>query len=577
MTNICKFIGLFGLLILSSISVSAYDFLESGLYFNILSEDEGLVEVTCEYEGLGHGSDSPLFSADNVIIPEKITHAGKTYTVYNIGYRAFFNCTNLKSVIIPPSVTSIGYGAFQESENLLHVNIPESVISIGDYAFSRCFNLESIYIPELVENIGECAFLCCNRLTEIPVSEANRNYASVDGVLYTKDISTLIQYPSSKNDAIFNIPSTVARIESMAFNACSNLTTVNIPASVSYLGQIWCIFTECSKLENLNVNANNQYYKSIDGILYSKDNATLIRCPEAKNYGNYVINNDVNIIGIGAFNGCKNLSSITIPNSVELIDHYVFMECNNLTTVNFPSSDIIVGNYMFHSCSGLTEIIIPKNIIFLWSCRGTFTYCNNLEEVIIESPIESVGESMFSQCEKLKKVVLPNTVKSIEGAAFNNCNSLTYFAIPNTVVSLGNQVFRWCSSLSYLEIPESVQTIGEHCFIDCDNLKTIMYKTKEPIISPNNIFDNHIYQNATLFVEIGGLENARITTPWMYFKNIQENDFSGIEEVIADFDANTPIEVYNLNGVRVTDRTNNLPAGLYIIRHGNISKKVTVK
>lgn len=568
-----KRIIIFFQLLLPFVSVKAYDFSVDGFYYNIISDDDELVEVTYKY--IGYGESSILIG--DQIIPEKVTYNGKTYMVSAIGEYAFNFCTKLKSVVIPSSVTTIGDRAFYECNSLTHVNIPTSITDIGAYAFHFCYKLETIHIPESVQNIGHLAFCKCTKLNNIDVSEDNVYYSSMEGVLYSKDYSTLITYPLDKTDKNFNIPSTVKSITSMAFDGCSNLTSVYIPESVIDLGLIWCIFTDCPKLAAISVDSNNSCYKAVDGVLYSKDGTIIYRCPEAKIYSNNIIKDNVRIIGIGAFNGCRNIASMIIPNSVEIIDHYAFMGCENLKKVEFPETTINIGSYTFQNCTGLTEFNMPKSVVLIEPYYGTFNGCSNLENVIIESQIESIGEVMFNGCTNLKNVVLPNSLRTIEAAAFNHCISLTSFNIPNSVISIGDQAYRWCSGLTSVEIPKSIEYIGNHAFIDCGNLSTVYYKTTEPITVNNNIFDNSLYEKATLYVEVGGLRQASSTSPWMYFNNIKESGFGDIRDVIADFNMEAPIEVYNLNGTKVANCTNNLPTGIFIIRQGNVNRKVVVK
>ena len=128
-----------------------------------------------------------------------------------------------------------------------------------------------------------------------------------------------------------------------------------------------------------------------------------------------------------------------------------------------------------------------------------------------------------------------------------------------------------------MSIPGSVTTIGSYAFRGCDNLVEVNYDTTEPVSADKYLFSDDTYRTATLNVAIGGLDKAYGTEPWMYFVNIKEKQFAGIEEVTADFDPNAPVEVYNLSGEKVADNTDNLPAGLYIIRQGKTARKVAVK
>ena len=251
------------------------------------------IEVSNNNENYS-STDGVLFNKNK---SELITYpAGKTDSEYaipnsvtSIGSYAFFDCESLTSVTIPNSVTNIGVYAFYGCKSLTSVTIPDSVISIGDYAFSYCESLTSVTIPNSVTSICSDAFFDCTSLKSIEVSDNNKNYSSVDGVLFNKDKTELIKYPSSKTDNTYEIPDNVTSIGAYAFQDCSRLTSVTIP-------------------------------------------------------------NSVTSIGYGAFLGCSSLTSVTIPNSVTSIGSYAFYDCTNLANVYYSGSQsdwnkITIGDY----------------------------------------------------------------------------------------------------------------------------------------------------------------------------------------------------------------------------------------
>ncbi len=231
--------------------------------------DDGTVSIT-KY----NGSDS------DVIIPSEID--GKKVTV--VGPDAFNSCTGLTSVTMQDGITCVGERAFQRCSNLVSVEmqdsdsvitigmiafegcafkeltIPEGVESLRYYAVGNCENLESITlpkslkslgeralcgdislreinIPEKLENIGLGAFECCTSLESYNVSENNETFTSVDGVIFSKDMKTLILYPEGRKDTEYTIPDGVEKIKSVgdypgALNSQS-LEKVIIPESVT--------------------------------------------------------------------------------------------------------------------------------------------------------------------------------------------------------------------------------------------------------------------------------------------------------------------------------------------------------
>ena len=172
-------------------------------------------------------------------------------TVTSLEKYAFHDFIKLKSIEIPNSVTSIGVKAFRDCKRLTSITIPNSVTSIGDLAFWLCSSLTSITIPDSVTSIGESAFYCCSSLTSINVSENNKNYSSVDGVLFNKDKTEIIQYPEGKINTSYEIPNSVTSIGDDAFHSYRSLTSITIPKGVTSIGD--SAFYSCSSLTSITI------------------------------------------------------------------------------------------------------------------------------------------------------------------------------------------------------------------------------------------------------------------------------------------------------------------------------------
>ena len=323
---------------------------------------------TLTISGTGAMPDYISYSAPWYSYKSSITAAVVSEGVTSIGRAAFYFCNSMTSVAIPNTVTSIGVGAFRGCNILASVTIPGSVTSIRSLAFEYCNSLTSVTIPAGVTNIEEGAFAGCSALTAINVNATNVAYSSVDGILYDKTQTSLVQCPGAKsgavvipssvtsigNDAFFGcsgltsvtIPNSVSSIGAHAFSGCSGLTSVTIPGSVTSIGEV--PFGGCSALTAINVdasygdtngdgviNGSDAYdgaYVSVDGILYNKTQTTLIQCPGGKS-GAVAIPGSVTSIGTYAFTNCSSLTSVTIGNGVTSIGDRAFLACSGLTKI----------------------------------------------------------------------------------------------------------------------------------------------------------------------------------------------------------------------------------------------------
>ena len=267
--------------------------------------------------------------------------------------------------------------------------IPGSVTSIGSDAFYNCYSL-TIYCEATSEPSGWCSNWNCPVVWDCKNNDVASNgyiYTVIDGLRYgIKDnVATVVRQP--KNIVEANIPSTitykdtiypVTGIGNSAFYQHFSLTSIVIPGSVTSIGNY--AFNRCSRLTSITVDEGNQYYKSIDGNLYSKDGKKLIQYAIGKKDTHFEIPSSVTSIGDHAFYYCSNLTSIVIPDSVTSIGHYAFYYCSSLTSVTIGNSVTSIGYSAFSWCRNLTSIFIPDSVTSIrWdafeNCDSLTIYC----------------------------------------------------------------------------------------------------------------------------------------------------------------------------------------------------------
>ena len=321
-----------------------------------------------------------------------------------ISNSAFEYCVNLISVNIPYGVTSIGDYAFECCWDLAAVTIPSTVTSIGEYAFGWCNSIENIEIPDSVTTIGEACFMSCDSLEYIEVDESNEFYLSEDGVLFDINKTSLIKYPSKKENEAYVISNSVTTIEMAAFDYSDNLVSVTIPDSVKSIGS-WA-FSHCSSIESLDIP-----------------------------YG-------VQSIEYDTFSDCYNLKSVTIPDTVTSIDDQAFSNCKSLEGVEISANVTNIGKGCFMNCDSLKYINVDKKNEFYLSEDGVLFDIN--KTTLLAYPAGK-AEAHY---------VIPNGVATIGYGAFSGVNTTFMITVPLSVTLIDSFAFPYTYSfLCYVFYP----------------------------------------------------------------------------------------------------------------------------
>ncbi len=441
---------------------------------------------------------------------------------------------------IPSGVKTIKKYAFHNCTNLTNIKIPDSVTTIEEYAFYNCIGLESVTIPYSVTSIGVRPFSNCTTLENIFVDEENSQYCSLDGILYTKKGTTLIQYPAGRKDTSFTIPKTVDFIEYGAFAGSCYLESITIHfiggskyhtnEHARYFGYIFAtdnVTSPTGGIKHPNSQALPQSLKQVivkGGAIYD------YAFGNCESLTSIILPNTLTYISEGAFYMCSSLTSIEIPKSVTTIGDYAFLFCSSLTSVVISDSVTTIGSFAFSSCSSLTSVTIGNGVKTIDDYA--FARCSSLTSVVIPNSVTTIGDYAFSNCTSLVSVLIPNSVTSIGGNAFNNCPDLQFNEYNNeydNAYYLGNDenpyltlvkakttaidsviihentkfiqsyAFQYCTTLNSITIPNSVVSIGVGAFKHCSNLTNIIVSNDNP--SYKTIDGNLFSKDGKVFIQ----------------------------------------------------------------------------
>lgn len=336
------------------------DFTINGISYNVISVKDKTVEVT---------SGEVKYSGD-VIIPSTVLYNETDFTVASVGYRTFFQCYNVTSVIIPKSVTTIAERAFSYCTKLTSVIIPNSVIIIGISAFSYCTNLSEVIISDSALTIADDVFAGCYKLTSVIIpnfvttigKSAFRGCKGLARIKIGDSVRTIDMNAFEDCTGLTSviIPNNVITIGSSAFSRCSSLKSVIIGSSVTIIN--YFAFSGCKALTSIYVDHDNVNYTSVDGVVFSKDNAILITVPAGKS-GNYTIPVSVSTIGFSAFLGCSSLTLVTIPDSVNKIEIEAFYGCNNLAIIKCEALRPPTSSAFPESVYSTAKLYVPASAI----------------------------------------------------------------------------------------------------------------------------------------------------------------------------------------------------------------------
>ena len=444
-------------------------------------------------------------------------------SVISIGDNTFYGCSSLKHITLSQSISHIGKGAFKYCTSMKNVSLPQSLTHIKNSVFSHCYSLTFIYIPASITCIDEDAFEQCMKLKEIDVDKHNEHYCSINGVLFNKACTVLLQHPEDRDNYYYEIPSTVKKIGEKAFGNSKHIKIIAIPSSVSLIENN--AFEGCASLQDIIVDERNENYSSFDGVLFNKDCSEILKYPVGKQSSTYKIPTSVSVIRKRAFHCSSTLQSLQVPPSVIRIEEEAFKSCISLYSLRIPLSTNKIEQGIIAGCTSLKciNISIPTFIenvninsftgvcFFDRFCVPIFHIDGNnitfpMVSLEISASVKEIDSEIFNYelfkisahlghpdllgfltfLGHLQEIFVDAENKqfsSIDGVLFNkDCTELIFYpcgrqsssySIPSSTKIIRKNAFSGCSFLKSIAIPTSITTI-DCTFEGCSSLHEIL-------------------------------------------------------------------------------------------------------
>lgn len=511
-----------------------------------------------DYSGSGRSCFSYIFGGDG-----EVPSAIKTVILTKgpVAGSAFYNCWDIENITLPSDITEIGGAAFENCTSLKSITIPDGVTLIDMRAFSGCAGLTQITIPQNVTEIGQFAFYGCEKLVEVynrsslVIEKNNKNghvgyyamniYTDTDGAsgFVTTDngfvfecingVYTLVGYKGNLTSV--TLPNGMDEkpyvVRDYAFYGCNKLTKISIPQNVER-GITANTFIGCENLKTIYVYDGNEFYSSVDGVLYNKNQTEVLFVPP-KTSGNIVLPDTVNNIRIKAFNGCKYVTGVTLPDSLTTIGINAFGDCTGLINITIPKKVTAIYSNAFYGCEKLVEVC---NLSSLNIEKGKTTngcvarYAKNVysdtdETSKIVTTTDGFTFYADDDCVWLIRysgsatdLVMPadynGRIYTVYSYAFYNCSALKSVTFTDGVTIIMNNAFFECNKLNKITIESGDTTFYKNSFADCSALTEIEYSG-----STNNWIDKGVSFGSNKNEPIVSCSNGKVyyyyyTTFW---------------------------------------------------------------
>ncbi len=475
----------------------AHDFEKEGIYYTIVSPERQTVMVVAPPSGMTYEGE--------MVIPESVRHAGKSFQVTAIDKRTFQECTQLSSLPVPPSVMAIGDSAFWGCTGLKYLVLKDNPrplhigsnmyygVSAGQALFYDC-PLETLYLGRELQYEGGFFY----------------GYSP----FYKKKELTLVV-----------IGEGVHKLENRAFYGCESLTSVTIGGAVASVGNY--AFYACTSLKELIVKEGSS---PLEIGTNGKEKDLFSDTPIEVLYLGRELRFPLPEVHLyNPFYKKESLVSVTLGDSVKEIRPYAFWGCRSIVSLTVGGNVKRIGRSAFSRCISLRELFFKDGEGELFLDANLHTLSNRGEGLFSDSPVETLylgrtlsyspsyfdGYSPFYEQTHLRSVVVGERVVSLGDHLFGECKSLAKVTVGGAVEYIGNYSFKNCMALTEVELHDGVKPlhvgynkfasngVGESLFSDCPLQRVYLGRTLSYNISRYYGFSPFYRQKALSSVVIG--------------------------------------------------------------------------
>ncbi|MCQ2975968.1 MAG: leucine-rich repeat protein [Bacteroidales bacterium] len=368
-----------------------------------------------------------------------------------------------KIVNIPLGITSIESCAFWDNQFVEEVNIPEHVVNIGGDTFYNCKNLKKVNIPEECTLMGNNPFAGCPK---IKIINNSKEYKLVDGILYTKDMKTLIYYPMNDKRKEYVVPEGVEVICKHVFFLCDQLEKIVLPTTLKKMENN--PFSGCTKLR---IDNKSPFYHIIDDVIYNQFKTSVVGVLNKINAKELIIPEGIKTINRNSFWNCKGIRKIVFPSSLEDIGYNPFVGCSNIHFESLSKAYKVVDDVLY--TADMKKIVCYPS----WKAVGS---------IFVPDSVTTLERGAFSGCDKMTEINLHN-INKINKSCFTNCNSLTNVYCSDLITYIGEWAFAHCLSLKSVSVYKDT-IVDNNALANCNAKLIIRNSLTNTLIESENLF-----------------------------------------------------------------------------------------